>query len=230
MPIFQLTGEIIFPDPAFAEPNGLLAVGGDLSAERLLCAYSQGIFPWYSAGNPILWWFTSPRLIIDPQRLKISSRLQRYFRNSQMQLTINKDFGGVIKACSAIPRKEEDGTWITPEMIKAYQLLHRLGYAHSVECWNGEDLAGGLYGVALGKVFFGESMFSRVTNSSKFALIHLVQFLRAHDYQLIDCQMTTPHLVSLGALELDGKEFRHRLKQLISAIKPDTNWNDDKNQ
>lgn len=230
MPIFQLTNEITFPDPALAEPNGLLAVGGDLSPERLLCAYSQGIFPWYSANQPILWWFTSPRLIIEPQSMRIAPRLQRYFRNTHLTLTINKDFNGVIEACAAMPRKGQDGSWLRPEMIQAYQHLNTLGFAHSVECWQEEALAGGLYGIALGKVFFGESMFSRVTNSSKFALIHLVHFLSAQQYRLIDCQMTTPHLVSLGAFEIDGRQFQDRLKQLIFAIKPDQNWNDDTNQ
>lgn len=217
MPVFQLIDEHVFPPPHLAEPNGLLAVGGDLSVSRLVAAYRRGIFPWFSEGDPILWWFTSPRLVLVPEELKISKRLHRYFRNSSLTYTINRDFKRVIEACASIPRGENEGTWITREMIAAYQELHRQRIAHSVECWQGADLAGGLYGVALGKVFFGESMFSAQPNGSKLALIHLVNFLTSQGYRLIDCQMTTEHLISLGAREISGEEFQHLLKNYITS-------------
>ncbi len=225
MPVFQLaSGQPVFPPTELAEPNGLLAVGGDLSVERLLAAYRQGIFPWYGEGDPILWWFTSPRLVLIPEELHVSKRLQRYYRNSDMRLSINADFDQVIRRCAAAPRKEGEGTWITEEMIGAYQQLHRRGYAHSVECWHGTRLVGGLYGIALGKVFFGESMFSAIPNQSKFALIHLVDFLISVDYRLIDCQMTTDHLVSMGAREISGSEFRRLLETYITSYNENGAW------
>lgn len=224
MPVFQLTDQILFPPPELAEPNGLLAVGGDLSPDRLIAGYKQGIFPWYSDDDPLLWWFTSPRLVLFPEELKVSGRLKRYHRNTSMICTINKAFEKVIIACAGHRTDNLEETWITAEMISAYHELNRLGYAHSIECWNNGSLAGGLYGIALGKVFFGESMFSKVTNSSKFALIHLVDFLRKNNFRLIDCQMTTPHLVSLGAREISGKQFQHLLKRHIQSITPDKIW------
>ncbi len=224
MPVFQLTEQIIFPQPDLAEEDGLLAVGGDLSPQRLIAAYRLGIFPWFSHRDPILWWFPSPRLVLFPEELKVSRRLERYYRSTRLVLTINKAFDQTIKACAENRGLERQSTWITPQMIEAYRVLHRLGFCHSVECWDGGDLVGGLYGVALGKVFFGESMFAQVSNSSKFALIHLVNFLRRNDYRLIDCQMTTAHLVSLGAREIDGKEFEHLLKIAITTLHPDGVW------
>lgn len=215
MPVFQLIDEIIFPAPDLAEPNGLLAVGGDLSVRRLTAAYRNGIFPWYSEGDPILWWFTSPRLVLFPNELKISTRLRRYQKNSPMRCTINEAFDRVIAQCASVPRKENEGTWITEEMISAYKRLHRHRYAHSVECWHGTELVGGLYGVALGQVFFGESMFAAEPNSSKLALIHLVNFLKSNEYRMIDCQMSTAHLISLGAREISGEEFQILLKKYI---------------
>lgn len=225
MPVFQLSSEHhIFPPPELAEPNGLLAVGGDLSVARLVAAYRQGIFPWYGEGDPILWWFTSPRLILVPEKLHVSKRLGRYFKNSDLRLSINQDFDQIIYRCAAAPRRESEGTWITEEMIQAYRHLHRSGYAHSVECWKDAELVGGLYGIGLGKVFFGESMFSAVPNSSKFALIHLVNFLISIDYRLIDCQMTTDHLVSLGAREIAGSEFRCLLDKYIATSTENGAW------
>jgi leucyl/phenylalanyl-tRNA--protein transferase len=226
MPVFQLTDQIAFPPPELAEPNGLLAVGGDLFPARLVEGYRQGIFPWYSEGNPILWWFTSPRLVLFLEEFKISSRLRRYHRNSEMNCTINEAFEAVISACAETRKEKGEDTWITDEMASAYIEMHRQGYAHSVECWNGTRLAGGLYGIALGKVFFGESMFSEAPNSSKFSLIHLVSFLSKNRYRLIDCQMTTPHLVSMGAEEIDGSEFRQLLEQHIQSTAPDSGWYD----
>lgn len=225
MPVFQLTEQIIFPPPELAEPNGLLAVGGDLLPARLVEGYRQGIFPWYSEGDPILWWFTSPRLVLFPWEFKVSDRLKRYRRSSAMSCTINRAFEAVISACGKTRKDKGEDTWITGEMRAAYIKLHRMGYAHSVECWNGTHLAGGLYGIALGKVFFGESMFSIEPNSSKFSLMHLVSFLSLKHYRLIDCQMTTPHLVSMGAREIDGSEFRQLLENHIQSTTPDSGWN-----
>jgi len=229
MPVFQLGEQIMFPHPDLAEPNGLLAVGGDLSVARLVNGYKQGIFPWYSEDDPILWWFTSPRLILRPPELKVSRRLQRYYRNSGARMTINSSFADVIKLCGVTRRRTGEGTWITDEMSDAYIELHRQGYAHSVECWIDGRLAGGLYGVALGKVFFGESMFSTIANSSKFALIHLVDFLKSSGYELIDCQMTTDHLVSLGAREISGKHFQHLLNEYIVSDYHNGAWPNGKN-
>ena len=203
MPVFQLPDEIIFPPSELAEPNGLLGVGGDLSIERLI---------------------TAPRLILVPDELRVSKRLQRYYRSSGLTITINTCFDQVVKRCATIPRKEGDGTWITGDMARAYQELHRRHYAHSVECWLGTELVGGLYGVALGQVFFGESMFSALSNCSKFALIHLVDFLKSNDYRLIDCQMTTDHLVSLGAREIPGAEFRRLLSRYITSDTHNGAW------
>ena len=224
MPVFQLTEQIAFPPPELAEPNGLLAIGGDLQPARLVEGYRQGIFPWYSEGDPILWWFTSPRLVLFPEEFKVSERLKRYRRNSAMICTINRDFEAVISACAGTRKERGEETWITGEMASAYIKLHRMGYAHSVECWDGTHLVGGLYGIALGGVFFGESMFSKTANSSKFSLMHLVSFLIMNRYRLIDCQMTTAHLVSMGAREINGREFRDLLEAHIHSTTPNSEW------
>ena len=228
MAVFRLTEQIGFPPPDLAEESGLLAVGGDLSPQRLIAAYKLGIFPWYSSNDPILWWFTSPRLVLFPAELKVSTRLSRYYRNTTQDFTINKAFDEVIRYCAESRRVVDEETWITAEMLEAYRRLHQLGYAHSVECWSDTELVGGLYGIALGKVFFGESMFSLVPNSSKFALIYLVAFLTGIGYRLIDCQITTSHLVSMGARELDGGEFRDLLNKYIKTTIPDKRWVYDK--
>lgn len=224
MPVFQLTDQIVFPHPDLAEENGLLAIGGDLEPDRLLAAYRIGIFPWYAENDPILWWFTSPRLIMFPEELRVSRRLGRYYRNSTLLFTINQAFEQVITSCAVTRKLAGEETWITRDMIRAFVNLHRKGYAHSIECWDEDRLVGGLYGIALGRVFFGESMFSKVDNSSKFALIYLVDFLQRNGYRLIDCQMTTPHLVSLGAREIPGKAFQHLLKTHITSTSPDGAW------
>lgn len=216
MPIFQLTDEPVFPDPSLAEADGLLAVGGDLSTERLLVAYSQGIFPWYSEGEPPLWWFTDPRLIIFPDSFKISKRFARTLRNTDFRITFDSDFLRIINACADIRTTKGEGTWISKDMKDAYYQLHLAGYAHSVECWLEDDLAGGLYGVQIGNVFFGESMFTRISNGSKAALVALVTHLKQQGIKLIDCQMTTQHLQSFGAEEISGEKFKTLLKQHIN--------------
>ncbi|MCF8056574.1 MAG: leucyl/phenylalanyl-tRNA--protein transferase [Desulfocapsa sp.] len=213
MPIFQLNDTPVFPHPSLAEDNGLLAVGGDLSVERLLAAYSNGIFPWYSQGDPPLWWFTDPRLVIFPEEFKVSKRLARTLRNTAFQISFDQDFTRIISLCAAVREEHGEGTWINSEMQEAYEDLHQAGYAHSVECWLDGELAGGLYGVKLGNVFFGESMFTRISNGSKAALVALVTNLKQQGVTLIDCQMTTDHLVTFGAREIEGSEFR-RLLQL----------------
>ena len=197
-----------FPDVELAlrEPDGLLAVGGDLTPERLIEAYRNGIFPWYNAGQPVLWWSPDPRTVLLPERFKISRSLRKLLRQNKYRVTLDSCFSGVILACAA-PRKEDAGTWITPEMVAAYCELHRLGYAHSVEVWHDDELVGGLYGVALGCVFFAESMFGRRSNTSKVALACLVAWLREWNYAMIDCQMHTAHLASLGAKDLPRREF-----------------------
>lgn len=224
MPIFQLNEQLQFPHPDYAEDNGLLAIGGDLRPERLLMAYSQGIFPWYSDGDPILWWFTSPRLVLFPSEFRIPKRLLRYAKKADVQITRDRAFDQVISACAKTRTEQAEDTWITTEMQESYTTLHRLGFAHSVECWEGELLVGGLYGIALGKVFFGESMFSRIKCGSQFALIALVKYLQNKNFQLIDCQMTTDHLLRFGAREISGQEFRTYLKKYITNFKPYDNW------
>lgn len=217
MSIFQLTDAPVFPDPTLAEENGLLAIGGDLSVARLLAAYSKGIFPWYSEGEPPLWWFTDPRLVLFPKEFKVSKRLARTLRNTAFRITFDADFKSVINSCADVRTESGEGTWISNDMKMAYQQLHLAGYGHSVECWLDGELAGGLYGISLGNVFFGESMFTRVSNASKAALVALVERLKQQGVALIDCQMTTSHLLTFGAREISGAEFR-RLLQL--HIKP----------
>jgi len=213
--IFGLTDDLIFPPPYLAREDGLLAIGGDLSVERLLLAYGQGIFPWYTEEDPILWWAPDPRLVLEPRNFHLPKRLARLIRQGRFQVTFDTAFARVIRSC-ALPRPgKEQGTWLVPEMIEAYIHLHEAGYAHSVECWQEKTLVGGLYGVALGRVFFGESMFSLVANSSKIALAQLITLLRRWEFDLIDCQMTTAHLVRLGAREMPGYEFYARLERHI---------------
>jgi leucyl/phenylalanyl-tRNA--protein transferase len=219
MPIFRLVEEPIFPPPDYADPSGLLAVGGDLSKERLLEAYRLGIFPWYSEDQPILWWSPDPRLVLDLKDFIISRSLRKTLKKGVFQVTFDRAFEEVIQACAAVPRLGQNGTWITEEMRKAYINLHGLGYAHSVESWFGGKLAGGLYGVSLGKAFFGESMFHLKTDASKVALATLVEKLNSWDFQFIDSQMTTEHMVRLGAKELPRRIF---LKRLQSALRHPT--------
>jgi leucyl/phenylalanyl-tRNA--protein transferase len=225
MSVFQLTDTIRFPPPQLAEPNGLLAIGGDLQPTRLVEAYRQGIFPWFSDGDPLLWWHPSPRLVLFPEELKIAKRFARELRKSPFTIRFDGDFEQVIEECAHSRTSKGEATWITLEMREAYIKLHKLGYCHSVECWQDGRLAGGLYGIALDRVFFGESMFTKVTNASKFALVALVEKLLKKGFRLIDCQMTTPHLVSLGAREISGAVFQDLLKRYIRTVQPGGIWN-----
>jgi leucyl/phenylalanyl-tRNA--protein transferase len=215
MAIFQLNDSPVFPKPELAEKNGLLAIGGDLSVKRLLSAYSQGIFPWYSEGDPPLWWFTDPRLVLFPNEFHVSKRLVRTLRNTEFHTSFDTDFEAVIRSCAEVRASREEGTWISPEMQEAFIALHHAGYAHSVESRLNNELVGGLYGVQIGKVFFGESMFTRKSNASKAALVALVSHLQEQAVELIDCQMTTDHLLSFGAREISGTEFTDLLKKHI---------------
>ncbi|MGI4727758.1 MAG: leucyl/phenylalanyl-tRNA--protein transferase [Janthinobacterium lividum] len=203
--IFQLDDRLIFPDPILAEPDGLLAIGGDLSTQRLLKAYAAGIFPWYSHNEPILWYSPHERFVLFPQELKIAKSMRQVLNANKFEVTFNQDFSAVIRACASVYREGQNGTWITPEMENAYLELNKQGKAHSVEVWQNGSLAGGLYGVELTRIFCGESMFSNVSNASKVALIALCQ---QKNYELIDCQMHTEHLESLGAKMISRAEFQ----------------------
>lgn len=212
-----LPQEPVFPplETALAEPNGLLAAGGDLSPHRLLAAYSRGIFPWYSKGEPILWWSPDPRMVLLPDEIRISRSLAKTLRHKPYEVRLDTAFTAVMEACAATPRDGQAGTWITREMRTAYERLHALGFAHSVETWIDDRLAGGLYGVAIGRAFFGESMFSHVTDASKIALAHLGVQLRHLGFGIIDCQMETAHLASLGARPIPRAQFRALLDRLV---------------
>jgi len=201
------------PDKALNDPDGLLAIGGDLSPERIISAYYNGIFPWYNHDQPILWWSPNPRAVLFPEKLHISRSLKKIIRKKVFTCSIDQAFKQVIFACAQSPRKDQDGTWITDGMQQAYINLHRMGIAHSAECWLDGELVGGLYGLSLGKVFFGESMFARQSNASKVAFVHLLDELIKDDYALIDCQVTTEHLLSLGAEEIPRDLFLKLLKQ-----------------
>jgi leucyl/phenylalanyl-tRNA--protein transferase len=222
MTVFALTEEIEFPPPHMAEEDGLLAVGGDLSAERLVLAYSMGIFPWYSPGSPILWWSTDPRLALFPENLKVSRSLRQTMKKGTYTHSMDQDFESVIRMCAEVHGKGQSGTWITPEMQGAFIELHERGLAHSVESWEGERLAGGLYGVAIGGAFFGESMFATASDASKAAFVFLVEKLKRWGFTLIDCQMTTEHLLRFGAEEIPREEFLVRLREAtaIETVPP----------
>lgn len=224
MPVFRLIDEPIFPSPEFAEPDGLLAIGGDLQPARLLTAYSQGIFPWFSHGDPILWWSPAPRLVLFPEEFHLPRRLQRILKSNLFAVSADTAFAEVINGCATATGRSHQGTWITPEMQQAYIGLHELGFAHSVECWHEGQLAGGLYGVCLDRVFFGESMFTRTTNASKVALAHLVEFALQKEIAMIDCQMTTDHLLRFGARELSREAFQAQLDRLIDRCRPQPKW------
>jgi leucyl/phenylalanyl-tRNA--protein transferase len=219
MPIFRLVDDLVFPPPDYADPSGLIAIGGDLSSERLLEAYRVGIFPWYSDDQPILWWSPDPRLVLELDHFKVARSLRKTLKKGIFKVTFDRVFDEVIAACATVDRDGQQGTWITQEMQEAYIKLHGLGFAHSVETWFDNQLVGGLYGVSLGKAFFGESMFHVKSDASKVALATLVERLKAWGFRFIDAQMTTEHLVSLGAQELSRRIF---LKQLQSALRHPT--------
>ena len=211
-------------ESALVDPDGLLAIGGCLSTERLVNAYQRGIFPWYSPGEPILWWSPNPRLVLFPEKLIISRSLGKTIRKGRFKITFDRAFRQVMQYCAA-PRSKELGTWITEDILSAYTNLHQQGIAHSIETWQDEELVGGLYGVAIGQVFFGESMFHRATDASKVAFCHLVEKLLDWNYQLIDCQVHTRHLISLGAEEINRLDFSSLL-QRYGSVQPYNNaWN-----
>lgn len=213
-----------FPDVerALRDPDGLLAIGGDLEPARLLDAYRRGIFPWYSEGQPIMWWSPNPRCVLEPDNLVISRSLRRTLNRGTFRVTFNHAFGDVIRACGA-PRRSGPETWITRDVLRAYTALHELGHAVSVECWSGDILAGGLYGVVIGRVFFGESMFSRASDASKVALVHLAHELRRKRFRLLDCQVHSPHLQSLGATPMPRPLFINVLDHFCPQPTP-TDW------
>lgn len=208
---------------ALTEPNGLLAAGGDLSIGRLVDAYRRGIFPWYSEGEPVLWWSPDPRMVLSPANIKLTRSLRKRLRKRDYEVRADTCFARVMRAC-AEPRRGQPGTWITGEMLDAYAALHARGVAHSVETWIDGELAGGLYGVALGRMFFGESMFTRVPDASKIALAHLARQLARWDFGMIDCQMATPHLASLGAREIPRTEFMRSLAELVNYATLTGGW------
>ncbi|MGD2113139.1 MAG: leucyl/phenylalanyl-tRNA--protein transferase [Gammaproteobacteria bacterium] len=217
--------EIAFPDVELAlrDPDGLLALGGDLSVPRLLHAYRQGIFPWYGPRQPILWWSPDPRLVLYPEDLYVSRSLAKTLRKDRFRVTLDRDFRGVVTQCAA-PRPGQAGTWITPEMRAAYARLHTAGYAHSVECWLDDALVGGLYGVAMGRVFFGESMFARARDASKVGFVHLVRELQQRNFGLIDCQVHTAHLASLGAITIPRRDFVRLLGESCQEVASPGRW------
>lgn len=224
MPLYRLPDEIIFPSPDLAGADGLLAVGGDLSEERLILAYSLGIFPWYSYGMPILWWSPDPRLVLLPAEMRASRSLRQTIRRRKYRVTFDTAFEDVVRNCAAMPRRDGRGTWITDDMMEAYCRLHEDGFAHSVESWYGNELAGGLYGVSLGAAFFGESMFAKRSDASKVALAGLVERLKCIESAFIDCQVVTAHLVSLGARQVPRKEFAGMLKRAVEVPIPPGKW------
>lgn len=215
MPIFKLTKEVTFPNPELSEEDGLLAIGGDLSIERLILAYCNGIFPWYNEGEPILWWCPKPRFIIIPQEVKISKSMKKIIKKDEFKVTFNNNFEGVISNCKYIREVNNEGTWISDDMRNAYINLFKYGFAMSVETYRDEELVGGLYGVKIGKCFFGESMFSKVSNASKIALIKLSEKLNDDGFIFIDCQMHTNHLESMGGKFVEWDTFKELLNKGI---------------
>jgi leucyl/phenylalanyl-tRNA--protein transferase len=213
MPVFRLSDKISFPPPHLAEPEGLLAIGGDLSENRLLLAYKMGIFPWYSKGEPILWWSPDPRLILYPEGINISKRLRRTINQGIFEITSDTAFEQVITSCAQVRSTENKETWIIDEMIESYCRLFESGYAHSIEAWYNGNLAGGIYGISLGGCFFGESMFSRVNNASKVALVALCDYLTSLSFDMIDCQVKTDHMLRMGAVEMSRNQFIKKLTQ-----------------
>jgi leucyl/phenylalanyl-tRNA--protein transferase len=223
MPIFQLTEDFVFPPVHRASDSGILAIGGDLSPGRLLTAYRLGIFPWYSKDDPIIWWSPDPRFVLFPGELHISRSMKKVLRQNSFRITYDHNFFGVITACRK-PRPKEKETWITKDMLEAYCSLHLLGYAHSAEAWCGEHLVGGIYGVSLGRCFFGESMFSLMDNASKAALVHLVGRLKNLNFQILDCQVYTSHMETLGARFMPREKFITLLEKALNHDTLRGNW------
>jgi leucyl/phenylalanyl-tRNA---protein transferase len=213
--LFRLPREPVFPDPSLAEPDGLLAVGGDLSPDRLLAAYASGIFPWFGEESPILWWSPDPRFVLFPRELHVSRSLERTLRRGRYGFRADTAFDQVIRRCASKDRPGQDGTWITSGMVEAYERLHRMGFAHSFEAWSGKELAGGLYGVSLGSAFFGESMFADRPDASKAAFATAVRWLAARGVELVDCQVRTGHLETLGARAIPRRRFLERLGEAL---------------
>lgn len=214
MPVYQIPDEhFIFPHPSEANLDGLLGIGADLNPQRLLIAYQNGIFPWYSSGEPIQWWCLTPRLILYPQKIYISQSMKPYLKGSKFKYSFDKDFISVMLQCKTISRQDQKGSWIHQDVLDAFIELHRLGYAHSVEVWEEDELVGGLYGLAIGKMFCGESMFAKKSNASKFALIQLARFLVKKEFHFIDCQQDTPHLRSMGAEIIMKEAFFDMLEE-----------------
>lgn len=228
MPIFWLTDELTFPNPRFTGEEGILAVGGDLSIERLLIAYKAGLFPWFNPEDPILWWCPDPRYIVVPNEIKVSKSMRPYFNQKKYTVTFDTSFKEVIRACQQMPRRGQSGdTWLTDEMMASYVKLHEIGLCHSVEVWKDGELVGGLYGISLGKCFFGESMFAKASNASKYGFITLVRELEKRKFWLVDCQQATDHLVSLGARGIPRDDFLDLMakNELEPTIKgPWTDW------
>lgn len=224
MAVFRIPEEHLFPAPQLADPSGLLGVGGDLHPHRILRAYQMGIFPWFSRGQPILWWSPDPRLVLEPRTLHVPRSLAKRIRRKDYKITLDTAFEEVIFACAETPRPEQDGTWITDSMREAYCNLHSLGHAHSVEAWEGETLVGGLYGVSLGHLFSGESMFSHQPDASKVAFVHLIRQLDRWDFSLIDCQVYTKHLARFGARELPRDDYLSRLDIALSGAGKSGTW------
>ena len=224
MPVFRLSKRLVFPRPELSEEDGLLAVGGDLSPERLVLAYSNGIFPWYDETSPILWWSPDPRLVFHPEAFRVHRRLARTMRSGKFTWTADTDFNGVIRGCAESPRPGQEGTWIIPPMIEAYERLHELGIAHSIECWCGDGLAGGLYGVGIGACFFAESMFSRRTDASKTAMAILAAQCRRLSIRLIDAQMPTSHLLFMGGVVMPRADYLGVVSGLARKPAPKGKW------
>lgn len=225
MPFYYLlTDKIAFPPPHLASRDGLLAIGGDLSEKRLLLAYRMGIFPWFSDEEPIMWWSPDPRLVLYPDEIRISKSLKKTIKKDVFQVTMDQAFNRVINECARVRRGKNQGTWIVNDMIKAYCRLHESGFAHSVEAWYEGKLAGGLYGVSLGRCFFGESMFTRISNASKVAFVKLVKYLKALSFDMIDCQVTTEHLMRFGAREIPRKYFLEQLEKALEYPTKKGEW------
>lgn len=225
MPIYQLNNDLVFPDPSLAGKEGILAVGGDLSKERLILAYANGIFPWPHKSAPLLWWSPDPRMVLFPGKFRVSHSMKQLIRSGKFSWTVDQDFETVIGKCASIPRRGQDDTWITRDMIEAYIELHKAGYAHSVETRHEGKLVGGLYGVSIGRAFFGESMYHEMRDASKFALYHLIRIIGTWDFEMVDAQQDTAHMRSLGAINIPRKEFMEKLEQAVAYPSYKGNWN-----